>query len=203
MTKLIIATLTIPALVLTAGLLSTVASAQDADPAAVFEEFVDAVNDGDVDAALALFTEDATWTRGGRCPPGSCAGQAAIRAELEKDVADGHRLDIVDVEVTGSTLTASVELRTDVTRAQEGINRAIQTYTVDLEGEKISALLVVPDFTDPETAELRNRMLPTTGGGPGPSTDSALAVFLAAALAVFGTLLALGAIRMRTIGRRG
>ena len=201
MAKLIIVTLSILALALTAALLSTVASAQEADPEQVFEEFADAVNDGDVDTALALFTEDATWTRGGRCPPGACVGQAAIRAELEKDVADNHQLDIVDVEVTGNTLNARVELRTDVTREEEGIDRAVQTYTVEFAGERISALRVVPDFDDPQTAELRNRMLPKTGGGFVSSTDSALPVFLAAALAVLGTLLAAGAIQMRKIGR--
>ncbi len=50
-------------IVLTAilGLLATsVTSGQEADPAAIFRQYADAVNGGDVDGALALFTEDAT-----------------------------------------------------------------------------------------------------------------------------------------------
>ena len=201
MTRFITTTISIIALAVIAALLAPVARAQDADPAAIFGEFVDAVNEGDVDAALSLFTEDATWIRGGRCPPGACAGQAAIRTELEKDIADHHRIDIIDVEVTGSTLTARVELRTDATR-KAGIDRAIQIFTVAFEGNKISALQVRPDFTDPETAELRNRMLPTTGGGPGSPTDMTLPLFIAATLAIIGALLAAGALQMRTVGRK-
>ena len=202
MTKLITATLSILALVLTAAVLSTtVARAQETDPAAVFAEFVDAVNDGDVDAALALFTEDATWTRGGRCPPGSCAGLAAVRTELEKDVEDNHQIAIVDVQTTGSTLTARTELRTDGTREEEGIDRVIQTVTLEFDGGKISAIKVVPDFTDPQTAEIRSRRLPAAGSGYVSSTDILLPVLVAAALATLGTLLAAGALQMRTLRR--
>ena len=201
MTKLIMTTLSIVVLAVTTVLLVTVASAQEADPAAVFGEFADAVNAGDVDAALALFTEDATWVRGGRCPPGACAGQDAIRTELEKDVADNHRIHIVGVEVSGTTLTARIELRTDGTR-EAGIERAIQTYTVEFDQEKISAVQVVPDLTDPETAELRNRRLPAAGGASVSSTDMLLPVLFGAALAILGTLLVVSAFQMRPLGRK-
>ena len=199
MCRLSMVTLSIIALAAIAGLLAPVATAQEADASAVFVEFVEAVNAGDVDAGLALFTEDATWLRGGRCPPGACTGQAAIRAELEKDVADHHDLDIINVHVTGNTLTARVELRTDATRAV-GIERAIQIFTLEFEGGKISALQARPDITDSETADLRSRMLPATGGGPASSTDPALP--LAAGLFLVGGLLVAGAFQMRPLGRK-
>ena len=202
MTKLIVTTLSIVVLAVTTVLLATVASAQEADPTAVFGEFADAVNAGDVDAALALFTEDATWVRGGRCPPGACAGQAAIRAELEKDVADNHRIDIVDVQVTGNTLTARIELRSDGTREAEGIDRVIQTVTLEFSERKISAIEVVPDLTDPQTSEIRSRRLPAAGGGYVSSTDVLLPVLLGVALAILGTLLVASALQLRPLGRK-
>ncbi len=101
--------------------------------------------------------------------------------------------------MTGNTLIARVELRTDGTR-EAGIERAIQTYTVEFDEEKISALQVVPDFTDPETAELRNRRLPAAGGGSASSTDPALP--LAAGLFLAGGLLVASALQMRPLGRQ-
>lgn len=181
-----------------AALLAPAANAQETDPAAIFDEFVDAINGGDVDAALALFTEDATWTRGGRCPPGTCAGTDAIRGELEKDVDDHHRIDVVDVEVSGSTLTARTELRTDGTR-EEGIERVIQTVTLEFDEDKISSLLIVPDLTDPMTAEIRARRLPTSGSGPSSSAGSTLP--LVAGLLLAGMLLLAGARQIRTPAR--
>ncbi len=202
MTKLIMVVAVIIVLSATTALLATAASAQETDPDAVFDEFVDAVNGGDVDAALALFTEDATWTRGGRCPPGACVGTDAIRGELQKDVADHHQIVIIEVEVSGSMLTGRTELRTDVTRA-EGIERAIQTVTLEFYGEKISSLEIAPDFTDPMTAELRARRLPASGSGPQSSTDAGLpvALLLVGGLFLAGVVLMAGAFRMKTLVR--
>ena len=159
------------------------------------------MNGGDVDAAGALFTEDATWLRGGRCPPGACAGQAAIRTELEQDVTDHHQIDIIDVQVTGNTLTARVELRTDATR-EVGIERAIQLFTLEFEGGKISALEVMPDFSDPMTAELRARRLPASGSGPlSTSSGPPISLPLVAVLLLAGGMLIVGARQLKTPAR--
>ena len=70
MPNLIMRTLSIMVLTTTVALLSaSVTGGQEADPAAIFRQYADAVNRGDVDGALALFTEDATWVRGGRALP--------------------------------------------------------------------------------------------------------------------------------------
>ena len=148
--------------------------AQETDLAAIFGQYADAVNQGDVDAALALFTEDATWVRGGRCPPGACVGQAAIRVELEVEVASDHRIDIIDTQVTGSTLTARAEFQTDRTR-EAGVERIILAYTVEFQGDKISLLRAMPDLTDPQTAAFVGSMMPMTGApetGTGPDSAS-------------------------------
>ena len=205
MTNLMMRALSIMVLVTALALLSaSVTRGQEADPAAIFRQYADAVNAGDVDGALALFTEDATWVRGGRCPPGACAGQAAVRAELEKDVADHHQIDIVDTQVSDNVLTARVELRTDGTRAA-GVERIIQVFTVEFRGDKISALQARPDLTDPQTSTLAGRRLPTTGAGPASTTNTALPLGLplGAGLLLVGGLLTALAFRARTVTRKG
>ena len=178
--------------------------AQEADLAAIFGQYADAVNQGDVDAALALFTEDATWVRGGRCPPGACVGQAAIRAELEAEVASDHRIDIIDAQVTGSTLTARAEFQTVMTRAA-GVERIILAYTVEFQGDKISLLRAMPDLTDPQTAAFAGSMMPPqTGVGPTSSTDTPLPLVLSlgVGLLLVGGLLTALAFTMRMVARR-
>ncbi len=205
MTNLMMRALSIMVLATALALLSaSVAVGQEADPAAIFRQYADAVNQGDVDGALALFTEDATWVRGGRCPPGACAGQAAVRAELEKDVADHHQIDIVDTQVSDNVLTARVELRTDGTLAA-GVERIIQVFTVEFRGDKISALQARPDLTDPQTSTLAGRRLPTTGAGPASMTDTALPLVLplGVGLLLVGGLLTALAFRARTVTRKG
>ena len=205
MTNLMMRALSIMVLATALALLSaSVTRGQEADPAAIFRQYADAVNAGDVDGALALFTEDATWVRGGRCPPGACAGQAAVRAELEKDVADHHQIDIVDTQVSDNVLTARVELRTDGTRAA-GVERIIQVFTVEFRGDKISALQARPDLTDPQTSTLAGRRLPTTGAGPASTTDTTLplALPLGVGLLLVGGLLTALAFGVRTVARKG
>lgn len=178
MTNLIMRTLFIVVLTTTIALLSaSVTSGQAADPAAIFRQYADAVNRGDVDGALALFTEDATWVRGGRCPPGACVGQAAVRAELETEVTSQHRIDIIDTQVTGSTLTARAEFQTVMTRAA-GVERIILAYTVEFQGDKILVLQAMPDLTDPQTAAFAGGRLPGTGAGPASTTGTALPLVL-------------------------
>ena len=204
MTNLLIRALSIMVLTTTIALLSaSVTRGQEADLAAIFRRYADAVNQGDVDGALALFSEDATWVRGGRCPPGACVGQAAVRAELETEVANHHRIDIIDVQVTDSTLTARAEFQTDRTR-EAGVERIILAFTVEFQGDKISALQAGPDLTDPQTAAFTGGRLPTTGAGPASTTDTALplALALGVGLLLVGGLLTALAFGVRMVTRK-
>ena len=205
MTKLVMRALAIMVLTTTVALLSTsVTRGQEADLAAIFGQYAAAVNGGDVDGALALFIEDATWVRGGRCPPGACVGQDAVRVELEVEVASDHRIDIIETQVTGSTLTARAEFQTVMTRAA-GVERIILAYTVEFQGDKISLLRAMPDLSDPQTAAFAGGMMPPqTGVGPASTTDTALALVLplvAGLLLVGGLLIALGFGMRRTLAR--
>ena len=160
----------------------------NADLAAIFRQLTDAVNRGDVTGALAFFADDAAWVRGGACPPGSCTGTAAIRSQIEKDVSDGHHIDVIDTQVSGSTLTARVELRTDATRAA-GTERIIHVFTLQFRGDKISSLQARPDLTDPATAAFATRGVPATGFGPQATAGPALPLGLTLGLLLAGGLL--------------
>lgn len=91
--------------------------------------------------------------------------------------------------MTGSTLTARAEFQTVMTRAA-GVGRIILVYTVEFQGDKISALQAGPDLTDPQTAAFTGGRLPATGAGPASTSGTALPLVLllgiAGAAAAFG-----------------
>jgi ketosteroid isomerase-like protein len=136
------------------------------NPEAVFREFVAALNRGDAAAAQALLRDDATWERGGQCPPAQCAGIARLREELDRDVAAHHRLDISSTQINGDTVEARVELQTDQTRAA-GVPRVIQLVTVSLSEGKLTSVRIVNDLSDPVTAAFVGQR-GGGGGNPGP-----------------------------------
>ncbi len=181
----------------------TVVACAEQGAADIFRQFVEAINQGDVAAALALFTDDATWERGGRCPPNECVGIAAVQGEIEKDVTDNHRIDIVSIEVSGNTVTARVELRTDGTRARS-VERIIQIFTVEVTGDKISSLQAAPDLTDPVTADFAKggpQGPPKTGGPPTALGDDA-STWWQYLLIAGGALALLGGGTLAVRGRR-
>ncbi len=130
------------------------------DVAAVFRRFVDALNKGSAGDAEALLATGATWERGAQCAPGLCVGLTRLRQEIDRDVANHHRLDIVALDTSGNTVTARVELRTDRTCSAE-IQRIIQVFTVTVANGKIASLRAVNDVTDALTASFTSQR----GGG--------------------------------------
>ena len=91
-------------LVMAALVLGACASA-DADPAEVIEEYRVAYNAGDVDAVMALFSEESVVT--GHPFEAQLTGLAAIRAVQLEDLAAAateNALTISNVEVTDNTV---------------------------------------------------------------------------------------------------
>jgi ketosteroid isomerase-like protein len=140
----------------TASGTTTAVTAPAHDAAALTRQLADAINRGDPAAARALFAAEATWERGNQCPPGQCAGLARLGQEIDRDIANHHRLDITQLDTTGATATARIELRNDGTRAG-GVERTIQTFTVTAGGGKIAALRAENDLSDPQTAAFATR----------------------------------------------
>jgi ketosteroid isomerase-like protein len=60
--------------------------------AALYQQFLDSINGGDVPAAMALFADDAVFEGEPGCSSAPCAGKDAIQQELERQVAEGISL---------------------------------------------------------------------------------------------------------------
>jgi ketosteroid isomerase-like protein len=67
-----------------------------------------ALNAGDVDTAVASFAEDATAENLVR--EETYSGVSEIRQMLERMQRDGRRFEIVEVQMDGDTITATVEV---------------------------------------------------------------------------------------------
>jgi ketosteroid isomerase-like protein len=145
-------------LLLTLAATSSVTLAQ-VDPAALVEQYVEATDRDDLDAAMALFTDDAVLRvqgqrQGGNlCDDSPCVGKDAIRRELERR-RGLHDLQVVDVRVAGNVVTARVEIRSDRTRAS-GVERAVHIRVFELRGDRIASVEERVDLGDPQTASHR------------------------------------------------
>lgn len=94
------------ALVVAIALTAMGCSSDSDDPAEVIEQYVVAYNSGDIDAVMAVFTEDSV-VYGHPFSPQS-AGLAAIRSVQIDDIAAGattNAYTISNVEVNGDTVT--------------------------------------------------------------------------------------------------
>lgn len=77
------------------------ALAQEPDPLQVMEAYDLALNEGNVDGALALFTDDAILTT----QQGQLVGKEQIRTWLERVVAQNSRIEPVNRQVNGDRVT--------------------------------------------------------------------------------------------------
>ena len=162
-----------------------------ADPAAVHQQYVDALNRGDVAGVMAVFADDASWLGTGPCRQTPCSGKAAIQTEVARQVATRARLTVVNRQATSGSVTARVEVRSDPIRAA-GVERIVGTETVEVRGDQIAALRFAIDPTDPQTAiflAAQAPNLPNTGaGGSQQGWPKRRPAFLIATLALCGLL---------------
>lgn len=78
----------------------------DADPAAVIEDYISAYNSGDIDAVMTLFSEESVVT--GHPSEARSEGLDAIRSVQEGDIAaaaTSNAYTISNVDVSGDTVT--------------------------------------------------------------------------------------------------
>jgi ketosteroid isomerase-like protein len=188
-------------LFLTQTATSPIAVAQ-VNPVALVEEYIEATDRDDLNAVLALFTDDAVLQvqgqrQGGHlCDDSPCVGKDAIGREHERRQGL-HDLQLVDVQVSGNVVTAVVEIRSDRTQAS-GVSRARHIWVFELRGDKIASLEERVDLGDPETVShrltqqagrgrpgLTPAQLPRTGEAPPPHP---FAAWLGVALVACGIL---------------
>lgn len=79
--------------------------AQDTDPAAVLAALEETLNAGDVDAAMALLTDDVVYTSRMLGKESVYSGAAEVRVLFEELVAGDFQIQIEIVQVEGDTVT--------------------------------------------------------------------------------------------------
>jgi hypothetical protein len=147
-------------------------AAQTPDIAAVYRQFIDAINRGNVTAALALTTDDVQLQGTPGCIASPCRGRAAVRQDLEQDVAGHLQIQSLgSIQVSTNTVKANTAHRADVLRGT-GVSRVIINETLTFQGDKIARVVFDPDASDPQSATILRLLT----GGPPPSAPAAAAV---------------------------
>lgn len=89
---------------------SSALPAADPDLAAIYRQFIDALNRGEAAGAAAFVTDDVEQVSGGLCP---CQGKAALSRQFQASVAGHIAVKIVDAQGSGPVLTTREEVMTD------------------------------------------------------------------------------------------
>jgi hypothetical protein len=134
---------------------------------------VTALNQGDVDGALATFAVDGHLTDLLCRPDPECVGHAAIRRTLEARVASHRCITIRRAEEAGNVATAQVEVRADEIR-RVGVEHIVLLMTVQVGGDQIVTLTVQADQGDENTRRytaIGVRMAPEGTPVPAPATS--------------------------------
>lgn len=121
-----------------------------ADPEGVIRQLMDALDRGDTDTAVELYTDDAILED---IDGGSLAvvGRAALRLFYGQTGALNARVSIVRAEVSGSAVTGLAELVDDTVR-QAGVERVLRPFTAEVADGQVSALRLTYDRSDPQTS---------------------------------------------------
>lgn len=156
-------------MLLLVALPASLAVAAADDPLAVSNALWDANNAHAIDAALALFTDDAVLQL---APPRSTryVGKAGIRTWLEENTAGHNHSDVVGApQVMGDKATFTIELASDVFRAA-GISPVPFVIEIVVTGGKIRSFTAFP--TAETTAKLARLPSPPAGGAAAPTAPT-------------------------------
>ena len=175
---------------------ATVTCGPQFDLAGLSQQELQALNAGDVDGAVALFTEGAVLegTQGCLTP---CVGREAIRLEFESLVADGTHSTVLDAKVSGNTVTRMVETTSNSIKAAQ-LDRIVVKEILEFTGNKIFSMKIQPDLTDEQTNAFVSQTLASSlpsAGIDGAAVRSAPTAWWYA-LATTGLLLVIGGLAM-------
>ena len=120
------------------------------DPASLAEQDLAAESNGDVAAALALYSDEAIIQNGGLCWT-PCVGKAAIQKELERRVAAKNQFKIIGKYVSGNVAVVQTELQIGFIE-KSGVDRVAVWNIYEVTGDKIAVATLVGQRTDPQTA---------------------------------------------------
>ena len=129
------------------------AQAQPVDRATIVQSFYAALAQGDLDAAVASFSEDALYVGGRFCaPPNTCVGRTAIRTGLSSIAGFHPSYTFSSLIVTGSVVFGEAIFRDDTTRAT-GLDRVLLPFMAEVPAGRITAFVAALDTTDAQTAQ--------------------------------------------------
>jgi uncharacterized protein (TIGR02246 family) len=102
---------------------ATQSAVTGADATAVINGFIEAINTGNLDAAMQFFTDDATFTD----PDGNVAtGKDAIRNVFREQIRLHNQLGAVNIQVTGNTATWIMQTRSGANAFEADAKAVIQ-----------------------------------------------------------------------------
>ena len=130
------------------------ARAAEGDAVDLQQRLYTALAQGNVDGAVALFTDDAVIdTESGLCAAAPCVGKAAIRKDFERYVKDkSRRVTAISNYPSGNILVTRFEARS-ATIAGAGVERIILWGIRETrDGKFTSSRCCLPDRTDAQTA---------------------------------------------------
>jgi uncharacterized protein (TIGR02246 family) len=160
--------------VLTPESLARLQAASSLGPEELVRQYFAARNSGDVDRALALFTDDAVYSGGtGVCMASPCVGKEAIGQEIARLTA-ASRAEIVESQISGDRVDVRIEISGGAAMRAAGVDRVVNLVTAQVRDTRIADFRVTNDQTDPQTATwlafLRAQASgqPATGG-PAPA----------------------------------
>jgi len=168
--------------------------AQGSDPVAVVTARTDAINAGDVEAAIALFAEDAIYNLIPPPPgvPGTLTGREAIRARLAELVAQKAEYSLVETpQVAEDTVTALTRYSDDGLRSF-GVDFIEGTEEFTVQDGKITSYTWT--MTEESLAKLEAALpspeaLPESGGETFPVYTLLMVLGSLAILGGFGLVL--------------
>jgi len=154
--------ITLPIVDSSSGLMAT------ATPDAVFDRYVTAVHEGDMDAVRALISPDVERSGFPGCRP-EMDNPTCLAHYIEATVVRPQaRLTEISRQTEGDTITAVLEVRSPL-YTQAGAERILGKDVVRVRDGLIQAFRFVPDFSDEPTAVFFG----TLGIGPRAATSPA------------------------------
>ena len=117
----------------------------------IFQTYVQAINNSDLEAAMALISDDAKLINSKYRPSVPAEGIELIRAYISETViSQNGRITIVDLQEKEDAVEAKIELRSDRT-VRMGLDRILGTEIFTIQNDKIVGFEFTMNLEDAET----------------------------------------------------
>ena len=146
--------------------------AQTTAPESMVQQYVQPINQSDVNEVMTTFAPlaDITYNGFGSCQLWSvCVGADPVRRAMQGQVAQHEILTVTGIQTFGSVVVAQMERRNDFISCH-GHERVLNTLVPEVSSRGILSLSDVADLTDAQTAE-NGRILAQNPSAPCVTDD--------------------------------